>query len=151
MDQPRSLFHLITSLQTHITNFTTNKCEKRAYLGSGCGAVGRAVAYDTRGPGFESSHLTVCRKDENKRKEAGNGPSLIKKKKKKNVKNVLPLYIARIRPLEHDATPITTRPGLPPKCGSFICRSNFAAYVLVQSYLKVLVTLNKISRNVQYL
>ena len=24
--------------------------------GSGCGAVGRAVAYDTRGPGFESSH-----------------------------------------------------------------------------------------------
>ena len=25
-------------------------------LGSGCGAVGRAVTYDTRGPGFESSH-----------------------------------------------------------------------------------------------
>ena len=25
-------------------------------LGSGCGAVGRAVAYDTRGPGFEYSH-----------------------------------------------------------------------------------------------
>ena len=59
-------------------------------LGSGCGAVGRAVAYDTRGPGFESSHrqlllniyllLTVCRKDENKRKEAGNGPSFKKKK-----------------------------------------------------------------------
>ena len=57
-------------------------------MGSGCGAVGRAVAYDTRGPGFESSHwqlllniyllLTVCRKDENKRKEAGNGPSLKK-------------------------------------------------------------------------
>ena len=53
-------------------------------LGSGCGAVGRAVASDTRGPGFESSHrqlllniyllLTVCRKDENKEKEAGNGP-----------------------------------------------------------------------------
>ena len=51
--------------------------------GSGCGAVGRAVASDTRGPGFESSHqqlllniyllLTVCRKDENKEKEAGNG------------------------------------------------------------------------------
>ena len=25
-------------------------------LGSGCGAVGRAVASDTRGPQFESSH-----------------------------------------------------------------------------------------------
>ena len=24
--------------------------------GSGCGAVGRAVAYDTRGPGLKSSH-----------------------------------------------------------------------------------------------
>ena len=54
--------------------------------GSGCGAVGRAVASDTRGPGFKSSHrqlllniyilLTVCRKDENKEKEAGNGPFL---------------------------------------------------------------------------
>ena len=53
-------------------------------LGSGCGAVGRAVASDIRGPRFESSHrqlllniyllLTVCRKDENKEKEAGNGP-----------------------------------------------------------------------------
>ena len=52
--------------------------------GSGCGAVGRAVASDTRGPRFESSHrqlllniyllLTVCRKDKNKEKEAGNGP-----------------------------------------------------------------------------
>ena len=51
--------------------------------GSGCGAVGRVVASNTRGPGFESSHrqlllniyllLTVCRKDENK-KEAANGP-----------------------------------------------------------------------------
>ena len=57
-------------------------------LGSGCGAVGRAVASNTRGPGFESSHrqlllniyllLTVCRKDENKEKEAGNGPFLKK-------------------------------------------------------------------------
>ena len=50
-------------------------------LGSGCGAVGRAVAYDTSGPGFESNHrqlllnihllLTVCRKDENKEKRPG--------------------------------------------------------------------------------
>ena len=56
--------------------------------GSGCGAVGRAVASDTRGPRFESSHwqlllniyllLTVCRKDKNKEKEAGNGPFLKK-------------------------------------------------------------------------
>ena len=26
------------------------------FLGSGCGSVGRAVAFDTRGPRFESSH-----------------------------------------------------------------------------------------------
>ena len=54
-------------------------------MGSGCGAVGRVVASNTRGPEFESSHrqpllniyllLTVCRKDENKeKKEAANGP-----------------------------------------------------------------------------
>ena len=29
---------------------------RRKWEGSGCGAVGRAVTYDTRGPGFESSH-----------------------------------------------------------------------------------------------
>ena len=36
-------------------------------LGSGCGSVGRAVAFDTRGPRFESSHwqkfiytLNIC-------------------------------------------------------------------------------------------
>ena len=50
-------------------------------MGSGCGAVGRAVAYNTRGPRFDSSHrqlllniylqLTVCRKDENKEKRPG--------------------------------------------------------------------------------
>ena len=28
----------------------------KTYLGSGCGAVGRAVASDTRDPRFESSH-----------------------------------------------------------------------------------------------
>ena len=50
--------------------------------GSGCGAVGRAVAFDTRGPGFESSHrqpkmniyLLFVEKTKNKEKEAGNGP-----------------------------------------------------------------------------
>ena len=66
------------------------KVTKYLFGGSGCGTVGRAVAYDTRGPGFESSHrqlllniyllLTVCRKDENKEKEAGNGPSFKKTK-----------------------------------------------------------------------
>ena len=54
--------------------------------GSGCGAIGRVFSSDIRGPGFESSHrqlllniyslLTFCRKDENKEKEAGNGPFL---------------------------------------------------------------------------
>ena len=55
--------------------------------GSGCGSVGRAVAFDTRGQRFESSHRqkfililntcllsTVHWKDENKEKEAGYGP-----------------------------------------------------------------------------
>ena len=49
--------------------------------GQWCDSVGRAGASDTRGPQFESGHrqlfikqylfLTVCRKDENKEKEAG--------------------------------------------------------------------------------
>ena len=59
-------------------------------LGSGCGAVGRAVAYDMRGPEFESSHrqlllniyllLTVCRRDENKEKRPGMAHFLLKSK-----------------------------------------------------------------------
>ena len=50
---------------------------------SGCGSVDRAVASDTRGPRFESSHLQlllnpyflgiVIRKDKNKEKEVGKG------------------------------------------------------------------------------
>ena len=50
--------------------------------GNGYGSIDRAVASDTRGMWFESSHrqlllnqyflLTVCRKDENKEKVAGN-------------------------------------------------------------------------------
>ena len=56
-------------------------------MGGGCGSVGRAVASNTRGPRFESSHrqnfifiLNICLlstvfwKDENKEKEAGCGP-----------------------------------------------------------------------------
>ena len=66
-------------------------------LGSGCGSVGRAAAFNTRGPRFDSSHrqkfiytLNICLlstvywKDENKEKEAGNGPFF----KKKNCKNL---------------------------------------------------------------
>ena len=51
---------------------------------SGCGSVGRAVASNSRGPRFESSHreqfiLNIycqlySKKDKNKEKEAGNGP-----------------------------------------------------------------------------
>ena len=50
------------------------------HMGSGCGAVGRAVASDTRGPGSNPVIgnfyllLTVWRNYENKEKEAGNGP-----------------------------------------------------------------------------
>ena len=64
-------------------------------MGSGCGSVGRAVASDTRGPRFESSHQqkfisilnisllsTVCWRDENKEKEAGYGPFLKKRGRK---------------------------------------------------------------------
>ena len=52
-------------------------------MGSGCGSVGRAVASNTRGAQLESSYhqslimniLTVTyRTEENKEKEAGNGP-----------------------------------------------------------------------------
>ena len=52
-------------------------------MGSGGGSVGRAVASNSRGPRFESSHQQkfisniYCQlywKDENKEKEAGNGP-----------------------------------------------------------------------------
>ena len=53
------------------------------FWGSGGGSVGRAVASDSRGPRFESSHQQkfisniYCQlywKDENKEKEAGNCP-----------------------------------------------------------------------------
>ena len=53
-----------------------------------CGTVGRAVASDTRGPQFESSHrqllLSMClgtifRKDVNKGKDAGNCQFFLKR------------------------------------------------------------------------
>ena len=54
--------------------------QKNLMLGSCCGSVGRAVAFDTRGLRFKSSHwqkLNICLlstgywKDKNKEKEAG--------------------------------------------------------------------------------
>ena len=69
-------------------------------LGSGCGAVGRAVASNTRGPGFESSHwqllsniyllLTVCRKDENKEKKR---PRMAHLKKTNQLNRVLKFHL----------------------------------------------------------
>ena len=72
----------------HVTSFNHLKC---IFLGSGCGSVGRAIASNTRGPQFESRHqkiylflLNICLlstvywKDENKEKEAGDGPFFIK-------------------------------------------------------------------------
>ena len=79
--------HSTAHLQFDLIIFSNSK---KFELGSGCGAVGRAVACDTRGPEFESSHrrlllniyflLTVCRKDDNKEKRLG--MAHLKKKKK---------------------------------------------------------------------
>ena len=50
-------------------------------VGSGCASDGRAAASDTRDPRYESRHWRnfiyqlYIRKDKNKEKEAGNGPS----------------------------------------------------------------------------
>ena len=49
-------------------------------MGNGCGSVGKAIASDTGGSRFESSHRQFLKnihlrylKDENKLKDAGNG------------------------------------------------------------------------------
>ena len=51
-------------------------CQQNKFAwGSVGGSVGRAVASDSRGPLFKSSHWQkLCWKDENKEKEAGIGP-----------------------------------------------------------------------------
>ena len=69
--------------------------------GSGCDSVGRAVASFTWGPRFESSHqqkinitFVHCQlywKDENKEKEAGQGPFF---KKKIRVKIVMLTFVS---------------------------------------------------------
>ena len=61
--------HVTVSKQQQSSDLDNN-----LFRGQWCGSVGRAVASDTRGPGFESSHqqlfmnmyllLAVCRKDE---------------------------------------------------------------------------------------
>ena len=70
------MFHFMNKYQEQETK----------YLGSGCGSVGRAVAYDIRGPGFKSSHrqnlysslftVNCIEKTKNKEKKAGNDPFL---------------------------------------------------------------------------
>ena len=58
-------------------------------MGSGCGSVGRAVASNTKDPQFKSrnqenyTYQLYYRKDENKEKEAGNGPSFKKTRRHK--------------------------------------------------------------------
>ena len=65
---------------TRTYNQDTNAIKKLA-LGSGCGSVGRVVIHYTRYPQFKSRHQQnfiyhlYIRKDENKEKEDGNGPS----------------------------------------------------------------------------
>ena len=78
--QPCDSLVISNNISWGCVHFIKNK-QINYSVGSGCGAVGRAVAYDMRGHGFESSHrqlllniyllLTVCRKDENKEKRPG--------------------------------------------------------------------------------
>ena len=78
---PITVLKFRKSINTYIRKFLLSLVTN---LGRGCGAVGRAVACNPRGPGFESSHrqlllniyllLTVCRKDENKEKRGREWP-----------------------------------------------------------------------------
>ena len=81
-------------METRNNDLDKKVCDiKDVSVGSGCGSVGRAVASNNRGPRFKSSHwqkfiyiLNICLlstvywKDENKEKEAGNGPFFFKNK-----------------------------------------------------------------------
>ena len=78
---------LILKSTTDLLLFTVESIPVKQEVdqGSGCGSVGRMVASNSRGPWFKSSHrqkfiLNIYRqlhwKDENKEKEAGNGPFL---------------------------------------------------------------------------
>ena len=91
-----STWNLNNATQLHIPSFEANSYRK----GSGCGSVGRAVPFSSRGPQFESSHrqkfiLNIyCQlywKDENKEKEAGNGPFSGKKPSYRKGAHLLPI------------------------------------------------------------
>ena len=87
---------LLVNMQMYLVSYINLKfiALSATYIGdwgSGCGSVGTVVASNTIGPQFKSSHQqtiiyilnncflsTVYRKDENKEKEAGNGPFLTK-------------------------------------------------------------------------
>ena len=108
-----------------------------------CGSVGRAVASDTRGPRFESSHrqnlLNICLlstvywKDENKEKEAGNGPFFKKHcfladeekskckywKKRSFVFNFAVTWAVVVAQLAARSLPIPEDPGSNPVIGNF--------------------------------
>ena len=45
-----------SNIETEVAKGKLKKCSTQSYLGNGCGSVNRAVASDTRGPWFESSH-----------------------------------------------------------------------------------------------
>jgi len=73
-------------LSKYCLNFKLVNKSRRS--GSGCGSVGRAVAFDTRGPRFDSSHwqnfiehlfvslfiVSCIEKTKINKKKAGNGP-----------------------------------------------------------------------------
>ena len=86
---PRYVLLLVTSIiSVTVSQMIATYYTKVLNVWSGCGSVGRVVAFDTRGPWFDSSHQQkiywtfVCLlvyyqlywKDENKLKEARDGP-----------------------------------------------------------------------------
>ena len=73
------MIHVNYYLENFISSTYSSTINAKSFdnLGSDCGSVGRAVASDTRGPLFESSHqqnfimnlqCANCWKDENKEK-----------------------------------------------------------------------------------
>ena len=52
----RRFWKIYISLSSSGRFWHRSRCHKQFFMGSGCGSVGRAVASDTRGPQFESSH-----------------------------------------------------------------------------------------------
>ena len=73
-----------------------NKINTGSTRGSGCDSVGRAVASDSRGPRFKSSHPVMYWKDENKEKKARNCPFFFKKNVSLKKENYSPFDVYRI-------------------------------------------------------